>query len=421
MEQRVTRRRLLQQAGGAAAAIAVPTIVPSSVFGAEPPSEQVRIGFIGVRNRGMQNLEPLMKHAAALCDVDQTVLAKAKNVVDKKNGGDIPVYSDYRKLLERKDLDAVVITTPDHWHALQTIDACEAGKDVYCEKPLTLTIHEGRKMVKAARKHNRVVQTGSQQRSDDRFRQACELVRAGRLGKLKVIKVGLPGVNMEGPAKPDSNPPPELDYNSWLGPAPERPYNANRVHYYFRFFWNYSGGQMTNFGAHHLDIAQWALGMDESGPVSAEGSGKYHPDNLYEVPQSFVVTYRYADGTTIHCGSEDGTRGGITFEGERGSMWVNRGKLEASSPELLADLPSDAERLYVSKDHYRNFLDCVKTRKKPICDVEIGHRSATVCHLGNIALRSGRLLKWDPEKERVVGDEEQQHMTRYSYRSPWKL
>jgi predicted dehydrogenase len=408
------RREFLRVTGAAAAAAAFPTVIPSSAFGA---NERVRLGFIGVRNRGMQNLKPLMQHAVAVCDVDSKVLEAAKAAVEKANGK-CEAYSDYRKLLESKDIDAVVISTPDHWHAIQTIDACAAGKDVFCEKPLTLTLDEGKAMIKAARKYNRIVQTGSQQRSGLEFQKAVELVRGGTIGKVHTVRVGLPGVNMTGPAVPDSNPPPELDFNFWLGPAPDRPYNANRVHYYFRFFWNYSGGQQTNFGAHHLDIAQWGLGMDESGPVSAEGTAKYHPTGLYEVPATFSLTYTYANGVKLICGSGPEFRGGTLFEGDKGSVYVNRGRLEVKPGELFSE-PTPKNNAEAA--HYANFLECIKTRKLPICDLAIGHRSATVCHLGNIALRSGRKVTWDPVKEQITGDREQAQMAHYGYRSPWKL
>lgn len=412
----MNRRDLLKQSAVAAGAAAFPTIIPRAALGA---SEQVRLGFIGVRNRGLQNLAPMMQHAVAVCDVDRDVLAAAKAKVEKANGRECRAYSDYRKLLESKDIDAVVISTPDHWHALQTIDACAAGKDVYCEKPLTLTIREGRRMVAAARRYNRIVQTGSQQRSDDKFRLACELVRNGRLGRIRSIEVGLPGPNWTPPPVPDEPPPAELDYDFWLGPAPYRPYNRKRVHYLFRFFWNYSGGQLTNFGAHHLDIVQWALGMDNSGPVSAEATATFQKDGWYETPEKFEITYHYADGTPVRCGT--GHRGGITFIGEKGTLWVTRGKLEGPGEILESSFSGDDTRLYVSADHYRNFLECVKSRKLPICDVEIGHRSATVCHLGNIAVRSGRKVRWDPQSEKVVGDAEQARMTHYDYRGSWKL
>lgn len=248
---RTTRRQFLSQTGSvAAAAFAAPWVVPSSCFGA---NERIVTGHIGVGGQGSSNLGAFLKLAspAAVCDVDKKRLAAAVERVEKETQKTCEGVGDYRKLLDRKDIDVIVISTPDHWHALTTIHACQAGKDVYCEKPLSLTILEGRKMVEAARKHERIVQTGSQQRSDARFRQACELVRNGRIGKLERVMVGLPGSNFDGPPVPDSDPPEELDYDMWLGPAPQRPYNKNRVHYKFRFFWDYSGGQMTNFGAPH--------------------------------------------------------------------------------------------------------------------------------------------------------------------------
>jgi len=424
--ERLTRRDILKKAGQAAAGAGVvagfPTIIPGRAWGADgtPPSEQIRVGFIGVKNRGMQNLAPLMKHAVAVCDVDKNVLASAKAAVEKANGGTCAAYSDYRKLLDAKDIDAVVVSTPDHWHALITTDACAAGKDVYCEKPLTLVVSEGQAMIKAARQYKRIVQTGSQQRSDDKFRLACELVRSGKLGKIHTVRVGIPGVNYSEPNRPDSDPPAELDYQTWLGPAPYRPYNVNHVHYNFRWFWDYSGGQMTNFGAHHLDIAQWGLGMDESGPISAEGKARFDEMKRYEVAQWSEVTYKYANGVTVICGMAE--KGGVTFQGEKGSIWVTRGKIESTPPELLMETLTDSDvHLYASKDHYRNWLECIKSRKLPICDVAIGHRSATVCHLGNISIRTGRKVTWDPKAEKVIGDAEQQKMLGYDYRSPWRL
>ena len=244
---RLPRRRFLAEA---AATLAIPTIFPRSVFGA---NERIVTGHIGVGNQGTSNLKAFRKNAGAVCDVDRLRVAGAAKLLELAGVSKPGVYSDYRALLDRKDIDAVVVTTPDHWHALATIHACQAGKDVYCEKPLSLTVAEGRKMVEAARKHERVVQTGSQQRSDSRFRLACELVRSGMIGKVKTVLVGIPDVNFpkDGPV-PDSDPPAELDYNVWLGPAPKKAYNKLHVHYNFRFFWDYSGGQMTNFGAHHL-------------------------------------------------------------------------------------------------------------------------------------------------------------------------
>jgi len=429
----LSRREFLRKSRHAVLAtalgVAAPTLFLNRTRAAsgENPSEFIRLGFIGVGNQGEHNLRAMIKHAVAVCDVDQTHLAAARQRVEKANGRPCAAYTDYRKLLEDKTLDAVVISTPDHWHTLPAIHACQAGKDVYCEKPLTLFITEGQALVKAVRQYKRILQTGSQQRSDTKFRKACEYVRSGRIGKVKTIKVGLPGVNWEKEGLPlrfpDSEPPPELDYNLWLGPAPWRPYNQRRVHYFFRFFWDYSGGQMTNWGAHHLDIAQWGLGTDQSGPIEITGTATYNAENYYETPQRFQATYKYADGTTLLCSSGTGKyRGGTLFEGEKGSIFVTRGSIESTPDEILEEpLGSDAVRLYASSDHYQNWLECIKSRKEPVCSVETGHRSATVCHLGNIAIRTGRKVNWDPITEQIVGDKELATWVCRPYRAPWKL
>jgi predicted dehydrogenase len=413
-----TRRTFLGQLGLGAAGLA---LLPDLALPQErSPLERIRIGCVGFGKQGLGNLGKHIKNTVAVCDVDSARVGMAKERVEKETGKKCAAYGDYRRMLEDKDVDAVVITTPDHWHALMTIDACAAGKDVYCEKPLTLTIAEGRAMVNAARRHKRIVQTGSQQRSDDRFRKACEYVRNGKVGKVHTVKVGIPKVNFKGPAVPDSAPPKELNYDLWLGPAPSRPYNEKRVHYLFRFFWDYSGGQMTNFGAHHLDIAQWGLGMDESGPVKVEGKARYHAQKWYEVPEWCEVVWHYASGVKMIC--TQGGRGGTEFIGDKGSIHVTRGKIESKPKELLDEkLGEDAVRLYVSKNHHANWLDCIKSRKLPICDVEVGHRSATVCHLGNLAIRTGKAITWDPAKEQVVGDAEAAKLVAKAYRAPWKL
>ncbi len=423
-----TRRGFLINTGKMTAGAGLGFVLPPQIFAANfafaadstAPAERVRIGCIGVGNQGRGNLGAHLKNVVAVCEVDSTRLAEAKARVEKANGGQCAAYSDYRKLLDDRNVDAVVVTTPDHWHALITTDACAAGKDVYCEKPLTLTVAEGRRMVQAARQHGRIVQTGSQQRSDARFRLACELVRSGKLGKVHTVRVGIPPVNFKGPAVADTAPPPELDYEFWLGPAPQKPYNALHVHYNFRFFWDYSGGQLTNFGAHHLDIAQWALGMDGSGPVAIEGKARYHDKGWYEVPEWCEIVYKYANGTTVLCGQ--GYRGGVTLEGENGTIFVDRGKIESTPAELVKTPLTESDvHLYVSGNHHANWLECIKTRNSPICDVEIGHRSATVCHLGNIAARIGRPITWDPVKEEITGDSEASRMLSRPYREPWKL
>lgn len=435
----ISRRRFLQTTAAASAVFAAPFIVPQRAFGA---NGRVTLGFVGVKNRGMQNMDGFSvigsgagkrgADCAAVCDVDSNVFASAVKRVEEA-GNKPSVFGDYRQLLERKDIDAVVLSVPDHWHAKMAIDACRAGKDVYCEKPLTLFIEEGRKMVDVARQTGRVVQTGSQQRSDNRFRLACELARNGKLGKLQTVLVGIPKPNYLSPvdkkdttAAQDSDPPAELNYDLWLGPAPQRPYNVNRVHYKFRFFWDYSGGQMTNFGAHHLDIAQWGLGMDASGPVAIEGTATFPKEkNLCEVTDTCRITYTYANGVTVVLGQQQkDIPDSVTFIGDKGKVYVTRSKIEATPKELLdSQFASTDTRLEVSPNHYQNFLDCIKSRAKPIADVEIGHRTATVCHLGNMAVRLGRKIQWDPVKEQIVGDADAAASPMFTrpYRSPWTL
>jgi predicted dehydrogenase len=424
----ISRREFLRTSRnltlGVGVGLALPNIFLNRTKAAsgQNPSEFIRIGFIGTGLRALQNMGGLGKYAVAVCDVDKKHLATGKAKADELSGRSCATYSDYRKLLEDKSIDAVCITVPDHWHALAAADSCEAGKDVYCEKPLTLTIAEGQALVKVVRRTKRILQTGSQQRSDPKFHKGCEYVRNGRLGKIKTVKVGIPKVNFSGPPVPDSEPPPELDYNFWLGPAQKRPYNEKRVHYLFRFFWDYSGGQMTNFGAHHLDIAQWALGMDDSGPVSAEAKARYNADHWYEVPEQFEATFEYANGAKVMCGQGEDYRPGAFFEGEKGSLFIGRGALDADPEELIEEPIKDSEvHLYKSANHYQDWLDCIKTRKLPICDVAIGHRSASVCHLGNIAIRTGRKIKWDPKKEEIIGDAEAAKMVSRPYRAPWKF
>lgn len=415
----LNRRQFLKATAAGAAALSAPYFVPARAFGA---NERIVTGHIGVGGQGRGNLRGFLENAAAVCDVDAKHLAQAAKMVEDK-GRKCERFGDYRRLLDRRDIDAVVISTPDHWHALPTIHACEAGKDVYVEKPLSLTVAEGRRMVDAARRNKRIVQTGSQQRSSKEFRTACELVRSGRIGQLQTMLVGIAGANHPGEPVPDSEPPEHLNYEMWLGPAPWRPYNEKRVHYNFRFFWDYSGGQMTNWGAHHIDIAQWGLGTDETGPTEIEGTGTFHPKGWHEVTETCRVTCKYDNGVTMIVGQkQDGIPMGTTFIGTEGQIYVNRGKLTSTPEEIVKTPLSDSDvRLYKSDNHKQNFLDCVRNRELPICDVEIGHRSATICHLANIAVRTGRKLQWDPVSERITNDSEANAMLSRPYREPWVL
>ncbi len=422
-DTRLSRREFIGRASSAAAvAIAFPHVTGRAAALGEGVRSDVRVGVIGTGGRGSALLGSAVANVVAVCDVDTRHLAAAAASVEKKIGRRPTQYRDFRRLLEDGDVDAVIVATPDHWHALVAVLACQAGKDVYCEKPLTLKIHEGRAMVDAARAGKRILQTGSQQRSDEKFRHGCQIARNGLLGKIHTVKVGLTYVNFDPEPVPDSEPPPELDYDLWLGPAPWRPYNKNRVHYNFRFYWDYSGGQMTNWGAHHLDIAQWGLGTDDTGPVEIEGTAKFDPQKRFEVPVESEITYRYASGAKLLCSQGPDRETGTTFEGDKGWVHVNRGDIQASSDDLIAQpIPADGVHLYESQDHMDNWFACIKTRKLPICDVEIGHRSATVCHLGNLSIRLGRKLKWDPKREEFPGDAEANAHRFYEYRKPWVL
>jgi predicted dehydrogenase len=406
-----------------AAAAALPILLPRSALGDDKKpaaSERLTLGFIGMGYQMLGHLNYFLgqkeTHVLAVCDVDTKRRDNAKKIVEEKNGKNqkngsykgCSAYTDYRDLLARGDIDAVVIATPDHWHAIPALEAIKAGKDIYCEKPLTLTIHEAKALIDAVRKHNRVFQTGSQQRSSQEFRKACELVRSGRIGKVKAVYV-----NVGGPSKPCDLPEepeePGLDWDRWLGPAPRRSYNAilspRGVHKHFpnwRLYREYSGGMMTDWGAHHFDIAQWGLGMDQSGPVEI-----IPPDD----PKAEKgVRFVYDNGVeVIHADKDDKGNNvrGVTFVGSSGRVYVDRGYLSSDPVELhKLDLGPKDVHLYESPGHQRDWLNCVKSRKKPICDVEIGARSVTVCHLGNLAYWNHRKLRWDPKEWHFVGDAE---------------
>ncbi len=329
-------------------------------------------------------------------------------------GGKADIYGDYRKLLDRKDIEIVTIVTPDHWHTKIAIDAMKAGKDVYCEKPLTLTIDEGKLIRKVLQETGRVFQVGTQQRTEmnRRFLTAVAMIRDGRIGKVKRAVCAIGAAPSEGPF-PVMPVPPELNWEMWLGQAPLVDYTQKRCHYEFRWWYEYSGGKMTDWGAHHVDIATWGLGAENTGPVSVEGTAK-HPNipNGYNTATEFFVTCKYADGAEIIIRHD--TENGITFEGDKDTFFVSRGELKGPAVEALKDhpLPEGAlEKLYggkIPKTHMANFFDAVKSRKQPISDVFTHHRAITTCHLANIAIRLGRKINWDPQAEQIVGDSEAQ-------------
>jgi predicted dehydrogenase len=392
------------------------------------PNDQIVMAAIGVGGQGTSIMKQAMNHKGvrfvAVCDVDAKRCEKAVDEVKKKQGeGDVATYNDFRELLNRDDLDAVTIGTVDHWHALTSIAAMKAGCDVYCEKPLTLTIAEGQAMEQAVRKYDRIFQTGNMQRSDKRYRLAIELVRNGRAGKIHTVEARI-GENPVGGPFPETDVPQGLDWDFWKGPTPDVPYVAKKCHYDFRWFYEYSGGKMTDWGAHHNDIAQWGLDKDDSGPVevTAVGVKPSEKPNSYNCHPHFAVTYKYDDGTRLITTS-DGENGN-RFIGDKGWIFISRGRIGASDKKMIDEpLPEDAERVYASNDHMGNFIDGIRTRKQPICHVGVGHHSAVVCHIGAISLRMGVPLLWDPKSERFHGPDSDaaNAMLSREMRSPWKL
>lgn len=368
------------------------------VIGTGGPRGGYRQGFSDANSmRGKPGVKLI-----AVCDVDSVHRDWAAN----EYGGNPTKYHDYRDLLANKSIDAVVIGTPDHWHSTIAIDAMHAGKDVYCEKPLTLTIGQGREICDAQADTKAVFQTGSQQRSDDRFRLACELVRNGRIGKVHTITTHLPTGPTGGPFESEAVPE-GFDWNMWMGPTMVTDYIKQRTHGDFRWWLDYSGGMLTDWGAHHNDIAQWAMDMDHSGPLTVEGTAKNPPmtgTHYYNTFPEFDLDFLYANGVKLHCTNQG--ENGVMFEGDGGWIFVSRERIGASEPKLLQEpLGSNAVKLYVSTDHTKNFIDCMRTRQLPICNAEVGHRSATVCHLANICLQlKGRKLSWDAKKERFIND-----------------
>jgi predicted dehydrogenase len=379
----------------------------------------------------------------AVCDVDRPNAEFARDVVNRRyNTMDCRVFTDYRELLRNNDIQAVTIGTPDHWHAQIAIAAMQAGKDVYCEKPLTLTVDEGKAMVRVARDRNRILATGSQQRSDDRFRLACELVRNNRIGRISRVTTLIGGNPTGGPFE-ESDPPEGLNWDFWLGQTPMVRYNDHRCFYDFRWWYEYSGGKMTDWGAHHNDIAQWGLGMDTSGPIAVRATGQA-PDmraNCFNCHPTFEITYTYGNGPDGAAGTQlvcrdappqnfpaRNARGtphdnGILFEGDNNQwIFVSRSLIMASdgnqqASRLISEpLAQNATRLPVSRNHMGNFIQCFRSRQQPICHVGVGHRSVTVCHLGNIAVRffPGQELHWDPQEERFTGERAAQANTHLS-------
>ncbi len=433
MEGSMTRRGFLTRTMQAACGAAVfPSIIPSRVLGAGgsvAPSSRIVMGAIGVGSMGRGDLGAFLGkrevRVVGVCDVDRKNSAAAKRMVDGRyRNGDCATYLDFRELIDRGDLDAVLTALPDHWHAVPVIYAARAGLDMHGQKPFARSIREGRAMVEAIQRYGRVWQTGSQQRSDWKFRRACELVRNGRLGKIHKVEVGLPTGGRRGP-QPPIPVPDHLDWDFWLGPAPWREYcdfGNGGVHWNWRWILDYSGGQLTDWAGHHIDIAHWGLGLDHTGPVEIQGTGRYPEEGLYNTPTHYRFTCTYANGITIEVANNSQLAQGAKWYCENGWIYVRRGVLQADPPSLLDEVIGPNEiKLYESSDHKQDFLDCVKSRKKPVAPEEVGHRSISVGLLGEIAMLTGRKIRWNPQTEEIIGDPGASALLGRAYREPWTL
>ena len=435
MKKGLTRRKFLKKTAlSAAGAVTFPYFVQGSALGKSnsvAPSNRITIGMIGVGDHGTgKNLKSLLPqsdaHILAVCDVDSQRRDRAKKMVDANyENHDCDAYNDFREILARDDIDAVMISTPDHWHVPIALAAARAGKDICCEKP-TLTINEGKELRETIRCYSRVFQMSTEDRSLQVYHRMAELVRNGRIGKLHTIHVGLPtgwAVNgkREGFNKPQ--PIPEgFDYEMWLGPAPYAPYCPGRCHWNFRWISDYSGGMLTDWGAHIVDTAQGGNNTERTGPIEVEGKGVFPHDILYDTATEFHIEYKYANGVKMIV-----TSGGVAlrFEGTEG--WVGNtgwiGHIQAQPKSILDSVigPEEIHLFTEPAGEHRNFLDCVKTRKDPYFPVDIGHRCCSVLHLGNISMQLGRKLKWDPDKECFPDDDQANRMLSRSMRSPWYL
>jgi predicted dehydrogenase len=414
----------------------MPALVPSGVLGAEVPSQRINLGAIGCGNMGTSNLRSFLAQkdcrVVAACDVDKNHLTHAVGIVNRQyQNKDCKAYHDFRELLARSDIDAVMVATPDHWHELVAVEAAAHKKDIYGEKPLAHTVAEQQAIVRAVQQNQRIWQTGSWQRSVALFRKAAEIVRNGLIGEVTHVEVGLPAGNRnsggEAQVMTPGDPPPELDYNFWVGPSEMMPYIQGRVHRNWRWNYNTGGGQLMDWIGHHCDIAHWGCDFDDSGPSEIEGNGEFPPkDAVWNTCTKYRIELKYPRNVTMTiAGGYPEIRGGTKWTGTKGWVWVERGAFEGSNEEWrdYRDLPEELRKvkLYVSNDHHRNFLDCVKSRKPTITPAETAHHSAIPGHLGLISMLVGRKLKWDVASERILDDTEASQLLSRKFRPPWKL
>jgi len=444
----INRRSFLQRAAAMAVGAAAPMVLPARVLGRGgmvAPSERITMGCIGLGGKGQGNMRQFINQpdlqVVALCDVEKesehrglkrataTALTHSEKTGRPLQESSLAFYSDFRELLARDDIDAVSIATPDHWHGVISVEAAKANKDIYCEKPLTNSIPEGRAVCDAVARYSRVLQTGSHERSNDSCRYTWELVNNGRIGELIEVEVNLPTDQghhnrirqSKGPYSPQ--PVPEtLDYNMWVGPIPWRPFIPERTHFAWRFVLDTGGGEMTDRGAHVLDLVQYIMNCDETGPLELRAVGRQAASPIFDAFMDFEFEYRCANAVRVH-GRSSGKRG-LKLIGTEGWVFINihGGRLEASHPSLLREniLPGEkhSER---SPGHHRNFLDCVRTRRLPIAHGEWGHRTASLCHLLNASMLLGRPFKWDPVKEVVIDDDEANRILARPMRQPWHV
>jgi len=421
-----------KMAGAAGAAIALPYIIPGTALGkdgATAPSDRIVMGVIGSGSQGTSDMHDFMSkkevQMIAACDVDKVRRDQTKATIDAKYGNaDAHTHADFREFLAKEKLDAVVLALPDQWHAIIAIACANAKLDIYGEKPFARTIWEGRKIIEAVEKNKVIWQTGSWQRSQAHFHRACELVINGRIGKVTFVEVGLPDGGPTNKPSPVQPVPEGLDWDMWLGPAPKEPYRGV-CHWDWRWILAYSGGQLTDWAGHHIDIAHWGLGLGRTGPIEIDAKGVYPREGIFDVPVEYSIHTKYATGVKMHyANARQVPHGmGVCWYGEKGWIHVDRGnRLFASDPKILEEKIGDNEiRLYQSLDHYQNLLDCIRSRKETIAPCQVAHRSISAALLGEIAMLTGRKLNWNPDTQEFVGDPIATRMLRRPFRSPWKL
>lgn len=438
----------MKKAGLAASSMLfAPTIIPASALGKNgfvAPSDRINMAFIGAGNQAGNDVRGFLPderiQITAICDVNKKssgywngkvagrefIMGEVDDFYSEKQGTTYKSakgYEDFREVIENKDIDVVEVVTPDHWHAIPVMMAAAAGKHIYCQKPLSLTVEEGRAMSDAVKKYGVTFQTGSQQRSSHHFRRVCELARNGRLGKLETVVCGLPGGTPDfgktGHLTETQPVPKDFDYDMWLGPAPEAPYSPSRTHVNYRWVMDYSGGNVTDWGGHHPDIAQWGMGTEYTGPVKIQNAHAVWSDHpVWNTAIRFYFECIYADGVKLIIQSDRDF--GVTFNGSEGSAWATRGDHKVNPEQLMdTEIGPEESQLYVSDNHYRNFIDCIISGKETIAPAEVGHRSITLAHLGNIAMMLNQDLNWDPEKEEFVGNFAANQLLGRKMREPW--